>query len=176
MCPWLCTVPSNLKNLYRPSNQVHSHNTRFSSAGDYHVKPSRTNLMRDSIARLEPNLWKLPYELPCKRFKKVMHNMFLSFLGSEDFYIDSPTIISIQNLTSTFSQWLPNANFVSTTKVEINCPPSPSLARFSESRISSFIISMLKLHHRHCSCICFLMSTLVLYKRSIPFLLFYMLC
>ena len=75
-----------LRNLYRPSNQVHSHNTRFSSAGNYYVKPYRTNVVRDSINRLGPNLWNSlnnpTRELPRKRFKKVTHNIFLSFLAS----------------------------------------------------------------------------------------------
>ena len=79
------SVPLKLKNLYRPSNQVHSHNTRLSSAGNYYVKPSRTNEMRDSITRLGPNLWNSPnnttHELPRKRFKKVTHNMCFSFLA-----------------------------------------------------------------------------------------------
>ena len=80
------SVPLKLKNLYRPSNQVHSHNTRLSSAGNYYVKPSRTKEMRDSITRLGPNLWNSPNnttrEHPRKRFKKVTHNMFFSFLAS----------------------------------------------------------------------------------------------
>ena len=51
------SVPLNLKNLFRSSNQVHSYNTRFSSAGNYYVNPSRTNVMRNPIARLGLNLW-----------------------------------------------------------------------------------------------------------------------
>ena len=41
------SVPLNLKNLFRSSNQVNSYNTRFSSAGNYYVNPSRTNVMRN---------------------------------------------------------------------------------------------------------------------------------
>ena len=51
------SVPLNLKNLLHSSNQVHSYNTRFSSAGNYYVNSSRTNVMQNSISRLGPNLW-----------------------------------------------------------------------------------------------------------------------
>ena len=34
-----------------------SNNTRFSSDGNYSVKTSRKNIMRDSFTRLGPNLW-----------------------------------------------------------------------------------------------------------------------
>ena len=101
------SVPLNLKNLFRSSNQVHSYNTRFSLASNYYVNPSRTNVMRNSISRLGPNLWNslnnTTRELPRKRFKTEIHKMFLSFLASEDIYIESPSII--QKLTSTFPQW-----------------------------------------------------------------------
>ena len=100
------SVPLNLKNLFRSSNQVHSYNTRFSSAGNYYVNPSRTNVMRNSISRLGPNLWNSlnnnTCELPCKSFKTKVHNMLLSFLASEDIYIESPSII--QKLISTSPQ------------------------------------------------------------------------
>ena len=96
-----------LKNLFRSSNQVHSCNTRFSSAGNYYVNLSRTNVMRNSISRLGPNLWNSlnnnTRELPRKGFKPEVHNMLLSFLASEDIYIESPSII--QNLISTCPQW-----------------------------------------------------------------------
>ena len=45
------SVPLNLKNLFRSSNQVHSYNTRFSSAGNYYVNKSRTNVMRNYVSR-----------------------------------------------------------------------------------------------------------------------------
>ena len=100
------SVPLNLKNLFRSSNQVHSYNTRFSSAGNYYVNPSRTNVMRNSISRLGPNLWNSlnnnTRELPRKSFKTEVHNMLLSFLASEDIYIESPSII--QKLISTCPQ------------------------------------------------------------------------
>ena len=100
------SVPLNLKNLFRSSNQVHSYNTRFSSAGNYYVNPSRTNVMRNSISRLGPNLWNslnnTTRELPRKSFKTKVHNMLLSFLASEDIYIESPSII--RKLMSTSPQ------------------------------------------------------------------------
>jgi len=96
------SVPLNLKNLFRSSNQVHSYNTRFSSAGNYYVNSSRTNVMRNSISILGPNLWNslnnTTRELPRKSFKTKVHNMLLSFLSSEDIYIESP--FAIQKLIS----------------------------------------------------------------------------
>jgi len=88
------------------SNQVHSYNTRFSSAGNHCVNPSRTNVRRNSISRLGPNLCNslnnTTRELPRKSFKTEVHNMLLSFLASEDIYIVSPSII--QKLLSTSPQ------------------------------------------------------------------------
>ena len=93
------SVPLNLKNLFRSSNQVHSYNTRFSSAGNYYVNPSRTNVMWNSISRLGPNLWNSlnnnTHELPRKSFNKEVHNMLLSFLASEDIYIESPSTMTV---------------------------------------------------------------------------------
>jgi len=94
------SVPLNLKNLFRSSN------TRFSSAGNYYVNPSRTNVMRNTISRLGPNLWNSlnnnTRELRRKSFKTEVHNMLLSFLASEDICIESPSII--QKLISTSPQ------------------------------------------------------------------------
>ena len=91
------SVLLNLTNLFRSSNQVHSYNTRFSSAGNYYVNSSRTNVMRNSISRLGPNLWNslnnTTRELPRKSFKTKVHNMLHSFLASEDIYIESPCVI-----------------------------------------------------------------------------------
>ena len=94
------SVPLNLKNLFRSSNYISSfdsYNARFSSAGNYYVNSSRTNVMRNSISRLGPNLWNslnnTTRELPRKSFKAKVHNMLLSFLASEDIYIESPSII-----------------------------------------------------------------------------------
>ena len=148
------SVPLKLKNLYRPSNQVHSHNTRLSSAGNYYLKPSRTNEMRDSITRLGPNLWNslnnIALEIPRKRLKKSNPQYVSVFSGFMIF-----TLIRLPLLFRNSHQH----HHIMSCKLLIFC---------------YFIKSMLKLHHRHCSCICFVMSTLVLHKPSIPFLLFYM--
>ena len=97
------SVPLNLKNLFRSSNQVHSFNTRFSSAGNYNVNSSRTNVMRNSVYRLGPNLWNslnnTTRELLRKSIKTKVHHMLLSFLASEDIYIESPSIIQKHNIT-----------------------------------------------------------------------------
>ena len=62
--------------------------------------------MRNSISRLGPNLWNslnnTTRELPRKSFKTEIHNMLLSFLASEDIYIESPSIV--QKLILTFLQ------------------------------------------------------------------------
>jgi len=87
------SVPLNLKNFFHSSNQVHSYNTRFSLAGNYYVNPSRTIEMGNSISRLGPNLSNslnnTTCELPRKSFKTEIHNMLLSFLASEDIFIES---------------------------------------------------------------------------------------
>ena len=84
-------------NQFKSNGWKFIYNTRFSSAGNYYVNSSRTNVMRNSISRLGPNLWNslnnTTREFPRKSFKTKVHNMLLSFLASEDIYIESPSII-----------------------------------------------------------------------------------
>ena len=53
--------------------------------------------MQNSISRLGANLWNslnnTTHELPRKSFKTEVHNMLLSFLASEDIYIELPSVI-----------------------------------------------------------------------------------
>lgn len=149
------SVPLNLRNLLRSSNQDHSHNTRFSSAGNYYVNPSTTIVMRNSTSRLGPNLWNslnnTTRELPRESFKTEIHNMLLSLLASEDIYIESPSII--QKLVSTYPQWR-------------------LILRLKLQWWRLFIITILFPFFSYT-----VMSSHVFYKRcNIPLLLFHLLC
>ena len=61
------SVHLNLKNLFRSSNQVHSYNTRFSSAGNYYVNSSRTTVAHKGKTQLN-------IELDTQRFFVIQNN------------------------------------------------------------------------------------------------------
>jgi len=152
------SVPLNLKNLFCSSNQVHSYNTRFSSAGNYYVNPSRTNVMRNSISRFGPNVWNSlnnnTREFPRKSFKTEVHITLLSFLASEDIYIESPSII--QKLISTSPQWRLILRLF-----------------FNVSKLQWWWLFYLLLLFYYLFCTYYIMSCHVFYKRCIiPLLLF----
>ena len=55
-------APVNIKNLFIRSNEIHSHNTRSSSFGNYYVKPSRLNQQSKSFERVGVNIWNCIYK------------------------------------------------------------------------------------------------------------------
>ena len=89
--------PSNISNLFDSSNEIHNYNTRFSLAGNYHIKYSRCNQLLKSFSRLGAKIWNgIPQELrklPNCVFKKIMHNRLLQVLMEEDDYVGTPSLI-----------------------------------------------------------------------------------
>ena len=45
-------TPPNFSNLFTYSSKVHHHNTRFSAAGNFYIKHSRTDHMKNSFSRI----------------------------------------------------------------------------------------------------------------------------
>ena len=91
------TAPENLCDAFTRSRQIHSHNTRSASAGNFYVKPSRLNLMRNSVARFGTVLWNslstATRELTSKQFKRKIHSTILDIIAAEDNYIDSASLV-----------------------------------------------------------------------------------
>ena len=84
-------APENLCDALTRSRQIH--NTRSTSAGNFYVKPSRLNLMRNSVARFGIVLWNslstATGELTPKQFNRQIHSTIMDIIAAEDNYIDS---------------------------------------------------------------------------------------
>ena len=50
-------TPPNVSNLFTYSSKVHYHNTRFSVAGNFFIKHSRTEHIKNSISRIGAKIW-----------------------------------------------------------------------------------------------------------------------
>ena len=84
------SVPPNIAKLVTRSRNIHSYNTRFSNAGNFHVNKSRLNQQLLSFARsktLECLSWK--FALPRRFLNKEIHALLLNLLNSEDTYRSS---------------------------------------------------------------------------------------
>ena len=49
--------PPNVSNSFTYSSKVHHHNTRFSAAGNFYIKHSRTDHMKNSFSRIGAKIW-----------------------------------------------------------------------------------------------------------------------
>ena len=50
-------TPPNVSNLFTYSSKVHYHNKRFSAAGNFFIKHSRTKHIKNSISRIGAKIW-----------------------------------------------------------------------------------------------------------------------
>ena len=50
-------APPNISELFTHSAQIHSFSTRYSVAGNFHIKTSRTNQQLFSFSRIGANIW-----------------------------------------------------------------------------------------------------------------------
>ena len=79
-------TPCNISNLFECSNELHNYNTRFSLAGNYYVKYSRSNHLLKSFSRLGTKIWNsIPQELrnlPKFVFKTNLQKSTLSVNGA----------------------------------------------------------------------------------------------
>ena len=91
-------TPCSIFSLFNCSNEIHNYNTRFSSAGDYHIKHSRCNQKYKSFSRQGAKIWNgVPQKLRKLSkyvFKKNIQNQLLQVLKKEDNYVGIPTLIN----------------------------------------------------------------------------------
>ena len=78
-------APSKISELFIHSDQIHSHYTRFSAAGNFHVQRSRLNQLLLSFSRSGARIWnKIPRKLREQNktpFKHKLHKLlFLVFM------------------------------------------------------------------------------------------------
>ena len=90
-------TPCNISNLFNCSNDMHNYNTRFSLAGNYHIKYARCNQQLKSFSRQGAKIWNsIPQELrklPKCVFKKNIQNRLLQALMEEDDYVGTSFLI-----------------------------------------------------------------------------------
>ena len=77
-------TPPNVSSLFTYSSKVHHHNTRFSAAGNFYIKHSRTNHMKNSFSRIGVKISNsIPDSdrSPAKyKFKNTLHSRLLDIL------------------------------------------------------------------------------------------------
>ena len=84
-------TPPIVFNLFTYSSKLHHHNTRFSAAGNFYLKHSRTEHMKNSFSRIGAKIWNsIPDSdgaLPKYKFKDTLQSRLLDILIEEDNYI-----------------------------------------------------------------------------------------
>ena len=82
----------NISEFFIRSEQIHSHFTRFSAAGNFYVKQSRINHQLFSLARIGVKIWNfIPTELRELRktpFKRELSKVLLQILENEEINAD----------------------------------------------------------------------------------------
>ena len=85
-------APSRISESFFPSNIIHSHYTRFSSAGNFYVQRSRLSQLVLSFSRSAVIIWnKIPLTLreQCKDpFKCKLHKLLIKVLETKKVYVD----------------------------------------------------------------------------------------
>ena len=99
-------APPKISELFTRSDQIHSHYTRFSESGNFHVQLSRLNQQLLSFSRIGTRIWnKIPSQLRKLRktlFKRKLHELLLKVLETEEVYVDINAVTRI-NLMSLLS-------------------------------------------------------------------------
>ena len=92
-------TPPNVSKLFTYSSKAHHHNTRFSAAGNFYIKHSRTDHMKSSFSRIGAKIWNcIPDSnraLPKYKFKNTLQSRLLDILILEDTYVGVRTLIDI---------------------------------------------------------------------------------
>ena len=100
------SAPPKISELFTRSDQTHSHYTRFSASGNFHVHRSRLNQQLLSFSRIVTRIWnKIPpqlRELHKTLFNRKLHKLFLKVLETEEVYvvINAVTRIYLMSLLS----------------------------------------------------------------------------
>ena len=92
-------TPPNVSKLFTYFSKAHHHNTRFSAAGNFYTKHSRTDHMKNSFSRIGAKIWNcIPDSnraLPKYKFKNTLQSRLLDILLLEDTYVGVRTLIDI---------------------------------------------------------------------------------
>ena len=93
-----CTPPK-ICELFARADQIHSHYTRFSASGNFHVQRSRLNQQLLSFSRVGTRIWnKIPpqlRELHKTLFKRKLDKLLLKVLETEGVYVDINAVTRI---------------------------------------------------------------------------------
>ena len=91
------SAPQNICDLFTCSSDLHTHNTRFSDAGNLYINKSRLRIQLNSFSIFGAKLWScLKPDLRKLRkqpFKNKIHQFLLAVLGNEDDYVDVSTLM-----------------------------------------------------------------------------------
>ena len=91
------SAPQNICDLFTCSSDLHTHNTRFSDAGNLYINKSRLRIQLNSFSIFGAKLWScLKPDLRKLRkqpFKTKIHQFLLAVLGNEDDYVDVSTLM-----------------------------------------------------------------------------------
>ena len=86
------TSPPQISNLFHYQHNIHSHNTRSSTRGNFFLEYSRLDKLNMSFSRNGVRVWNnLSNEIrqmPKVKFKRNIHNMLLQKLSEANEYID----------------------------------------------------------------------------------------
>ena len=86
------TSPPQISNLFNYQHNIHSHNTRSSTKGNFFLEYSRLDKLNMSFSRNGVRVWNnLSNEIrqmPKVKFKRNIHNMLLQKLSEANEYID----------------------------------------------------------------------------------------
>ena len=86
------TLPPQISNLFNYQHNIHSHNTRSSTRGNFFLEYSRLDKLNMSFSRNGVRVWNnLSNEIrqmPKVKFKRNIHNMLLQKLSEANEYID----------------------------------------------------------------------------------------
>ena len=84
------SAPQNICDLFTCSSDLHTHNTRFSDAGNLRIQLNSFSIFGAKLWNyLKPDLRKLRKQ----PFKNNIHQLLLAALGNEVDYVDVPTLM-----------------------------------------------------------------------------------
>ena len=87
----------NIREHFIHSSGVHVYNTRFSCADNLFVQKSRLHMKLKSFPAFGTRLWNCLHPdwrtLTKRAFKRTIHKLLLTVLETEDYYVDSHSLI-----------------------------------------------------------------------------------
>jgi len=91
-------VPSNISDLFTPTQDIHHYNTRSSSSGNFYTNYSRLNHHKNSFSVIGAKIWKSIPEVLRKllkhRFKKKITESIFQIFLKQDSYVDIDTLLN----------------------------------------------------------------------------------